>query len=516
MDIIPIEMDDYFAQSPRIIQTSNNNVSASLRSVTPPSMGPIDFDSNMDYPQGPPCMPTARDEYDPAPCDSLKQRVFDRTTNQFYKATCLVLENSPDRAYWLQNRVRKAMFGSVWIGHLLQRPMMSVTDDITHWETTGQVVAVKEVSRQMMAQARQCGSAEDPRKEHAAMQYIYTVMTGGMETPPEAMARTGVMMPQDWLQDEHYCYLIMPYANGGELFDRVGTMGRFSEEEARHWMHQILNCLETLHTAGLTHRDLSLENIMIHNDRAVIIDLGMSLNMPYDQVRQRRLICPHGMAGKMKYMAPEVYNVNNKEGFDGCAIDIWAVGVILFIMLTGEVPWQIPHATDIKFQKFTDGWIEPYLKGQGFQLSGNAYCLLQRMLWLNPRDRLCLHQIRAHPWMNAGGGGIMPSPMQWRSAQKMPEHDQTQEEEDREEEPLTISIAPKTIQRGRYSEDEAVTLSMEDMAALQEKVEKYQRDELRPEEEIATVKPTVLSEEDAYVKKLRAKMTTTTTTPVAE
>ena len=137
--------------------------------------------------------------------------------------------------------VRKAMFGSVWIGHLLQRPMnMAYDDTITHWETTGQVVAIKEVSRQMMTQARACGAAEDPRREHAAMQYVYD-MVGHQEVPAKAMERCGVMMPQDWLQDEHYCYLVMPYCNGGELFDRVGTLGRFSEDEARHWMHQILN-----------------------------------------------------------------------------------------------------------------------------------------------------------------------------------------------------------------------------------------------------------------------------------
>ena len=65
------------------------------------------------------------------------------------------------------------------------------------------------------------------------------------ETPAQAMLRTGVMMPQDWLHDEHYAYLCMPYCNGGELFDRVGSHGRFTEDEARHWMHQILNARTT-------------------------------------------------------------------------------------------------------------------------------------------------------------------------------------------------------------------------------------------------------------------------------
>lgn len=469
-----------------------------MREVTPPSPA-INFDTNMDLAQGPPCHPPARDEYEPQFCDNLKQRVFDG--QQFYKAQCLVLD---DRAYWLQNRVRKAMFGSVWIGHMLQRPQGSFDDNITHWETTGQTVAIKEVSQQMMNQARACGSAEDPRREHAAMQYVYE-MVGHQELPAQAMARTGVMMPQDWLQDEHYCYLVMPYCDGGELFDRVGNLGRFSEEEARHWMHQILNCLETLHTAGITHRDLSLENVMIHQDRAVIIDMGMSLNCPYDQNRQRRLITPQGAAGKMKYMAPEVY-ANVESGFDGMAIDMWAVGVILYIMLTGEVPWQLPHHTDLKFAKFTDGWIEPYLKGQGFPLSANAYCLMQRMLWLNPQDRLCLHQVRAHPWMQMGSfGSPQHGLIEWRCAK----NGDAAEDGERDKSELLEVEAPKRIQRGKYSKDESPTLSMEDMAVMQESVQKYQREEIRPEESFETVDESiVLSEDDAYVKKLRATMET--------
>jgi serine/threonine protein kinase len=259
----------------------------------------------------------------------------------------------------------------------------------------------------------------------------------------------------------------------------------------------------------LTHRDLSLENVMIHQDRAVIIDLGMSLNIPYDQNRQRRMITPQGAAGKMKYMAPEVY-AKHEGGFDGFAIDMWAVGVILYIMLTGEVPWQMPHHTDLKFAKFTDGWIEPYLKGQGFPLSANAYCLLQRMLWLNPQDRLCLHQVRAHPWMQMGSFG---SPQQglirWRSAERSApgEREDAEDEKASYKKSMAKVVPPKSIQRGKYSKDENVTLSLEDMAAMQECVQKYKREELRPEESLEAKSESIeLPEDDAYVKKVRAKL----------
>ena len=257
-----VSHDDSISNSNSNINSQLNSIppfsssGVSIRQVTPPAYQPqpmaqaapvqVDFDHNADYPEGPGLQPPQYEEFDSQPCDSLNQRVFDPATNEFYKATCLLLEHSPDRAYWLQQQVRNAMYGRVWLGQLLQRPAAFGMDaTITHWETTGQRVAIKQASRQLLQKAEELHSAEHPRREHAALTHLAMVATvngtGMLETPAQAMERTGVMMPQDWLHDEHYAYLIMPYCNGGELFDRVGAQGRFSEDEARHWMHQILN-----------------------------------------------------------------------------------------------------------------------------------------------------------------------------------------------------------------------------------------------------------------------------------
>lgn len=211
----------------------------------------LDFDSNADFPDYPNLAsdPVAWEEFDPQPCDRLQQRVLDVSTNTFYKAPMVLLpHHAADRAYWIQQSIRKAIFGQVWIGQVLKRPDETRDgntghvnpDVITHWETTGQCVAIKQLSKQTMGQIAAL-TAENPRREVAAMHHVYLVSTAAQWTPTEAMQRAGVMMPQDWLQDEHYCYSIMPYCDGGELFDRVGSQGRFTEDEARHWMHQILN-----------------------------------------------------------------------------------------------------------------------------------------------------------------------------------------------------------------------------------------------------------------------------------
>ena len=242
---------------------------------------------------------------------------------------------------------------------------------------------------------------------------------------------------------------------------------------------------------------------MIHREKAVIIDLGMSLQIPVDQRNaMRALIKPQGQAGKQKYMAPEVYA--NNDNFDGFAIDMWAVGVILYIMLVGEFPWEMPHPADEKFRYITDGYLEDYLRRRGFPLSPDVLCLLQRMLWLNPRHRLCLQQVRAHPWMSqcsSAGPHVIP----FRSAKRRPAADQDGQEEEEEEKEVTV-LPPEEIQPGRYSgKDDGVP--NDDMETMLTKAEPYTRKELRPEEDLTSVEPTVLTEEDPYVQAHRNKMT---------
>lgn len=262
VDAMQYSMEESPSQSPPFPPhlAHSGMPAATTREVTPTTNLPVtmmqgfmammgdqlDFDHNADFPQdsalaGDPVSWNEM-EFDPQPCDRLQQRVLDVHTNTFYKAPVLLPHHAADRAYWIQRSIRKAIFGQVWIGQVLVRPNHSydASITITHWETCGQTVAIKQLSKQTMGQIGDL-TAENPRREVAAMHHVYLTLTGAQETPADAMQRTGVMMPQDWLQDEHYCYSIMPYCDGGELFDRVGSQGRFTEDEARHWMHQTLN-----------------------------------------------------------------------------------------------------------------------------------------------------------------------------------------------------------------------------------------------------------------------------------
>ncbi|KAL3942778.1 MAG: hypothetical protein SGBAC_003090 [Bacillariaceae sp.] len=347
---------------------------------------------------------------------------------------------SAQNAYWLQRTIREAIYGRVLLAVVLKRrqPELSATNG-AEWEVTGDHCAVKEMSWQHIRREKD-RMVEDPIKEVSSMQYlklffdeyqrasgrIVTDLGSGVMESFQAIRETNVMMPLDLLSDELNMYSIMPYCDGGELFERLDLNERFAEDEARYWMDQVLN------HAGICHRDMSLENLLVHQNGALIIDMGMCLMIPFQDAaaqtvtaafnstssnianpsqipnqpflsgrnKPRLLIRAQGTCGKWMYMSPEIYK--NSEPFDGFAVDMWAAGVILFLMLTGFPPWERACATDERFHYMTAGYMVHMLSEWNIGLSGDAMDLLQRMLFLDPKDRLSLDQVKAHPWMANG------------------------------------------------------------------------------------------------------------------
>lgn len=333
-------------------------------------------------------------------------------------------------AYWLQRELREAIYGSVWQGQILER--IPSNDGSLRWKATAQKVAVKIMDFQKVME-QDSHSAERPLQEIAAMQHLQRFiaqeqfgMSGGeedydasgessvMENVQEqrrkremaiqGMMEHHVMTSLDVLSDDTELYLVMPFCNGGELFDVLEERKSFPESEARFWMKQILRGIETLQKAGMCHRDMSLENILTTSDNlALIIDFGMSIRIPYvntggDGLRQRCLIKPDRPCGKPYYCSPEI--VRSKEPFDGHAVDIWALGPLLFLMVCGFPPWENATPADERFSAFSNGQFAAIARHWNLGLSPDLEDLLQRLFWINPRDRLSLEQVKNHPWMS--------------------------------------------------------------------------------------------------------------------
>ena len=156
----------------------------------------------------------------------------------------------------------------------------------------------------------------------------------------------------------------------------------------------------TTSTATLTN---SLNNMTVGDGGGGIATLSNPIDSEIILAakKQRRfLVRPQGTCGKWIYMSPEIYK--NKESFDAYAVDIWAAGVILFLMLTGFPPWERASQTDERFKYMTGGYLVQMLTEWEIGISSDAMDLLQRMFFIDPKDRLSLEQVRAHPWMVNG------------------------------------------------------------------------------------------------------------------
>lgn len=327
----------------------------------------------------------------------------------------------PQRAYWIGRKLKKAIYGCVRSCTVLKlrdpgrwTAMDGDGGSGGSWEITSEMAAVKIMDWNAVRELRG-RHMEDPVKEVAAMQFI---CLGG--------AHPNVLGSTDVLQDEQYLYSFMPFCSCGELFGYVERDGRFSEPVARFWFRQILNGLYHLQKMGVCHRDISLENILVdQHTRSLIIDLGMCLRVPFladdESVTDvgagtlRLLMAPQGQCGKPNYISPEV--LQNTDPFDGFAIDVWAAGIILFIMLVGLPPFEWANRDDPRFRMITRGGLMTMLNQWRRPISEEAGDLLQNMLREDPAERLSLIEVMDHMWVVSDEAAPPPPPAaeEWRS-----------------------------------------------------------------------------------------------------
>lgn len=316
-----------------------------------------------------------------------------------------------DKAYWLQNTISKCIFGRVRKAVALRR-RVATSEINAEWELTypREECAVKEMIWTRIRRFRQRGENEDPIKEVAAMQFISLL--------PETNERQFVLQQKDLLFDDRYLYSVMPFCNQGELFSVLEKNERFSEDDARFWMIQMLSSLKYMQeVAGICHRDVSLENFMVNVDesghRCLMIDFGMCLRVPhvvdaYNGQHNHLLMPPQGTCGKWFYMSPEIKC--NRYAFDGFKADMWAMGVILYMMLMGSPPFETPTPDDRYFVYITAGHLRRMLMNGGYQFSEEVMDLLQRLLTSDFRQRLSLQETLEHPWISMGNAPPPPPP----------------------------------------------------------------------------------------------------------
>ena len=175
-------------------------------------------------------------------------------------------------------------------------------------------------------------------------------------------------------QDHEKLYLILEYAQGGELFTRMLTERMFSEETASFYMAEMVLALEHLHhTVGVVYRDLKPENCLLDSEGHLLLtDFGLSKVAVDGDYRCR------SMTGTLEYMAPEVIQERHYD----TAVDWWSLGILGFDLLTGSSPFSANNETKIKEKILKSKLVLPYF------LSADAKDLLTRLLRKEPKKRL--------------------------------------------------------------------------------------------------------------------------------
>ncbi|XP_068664241.1 CBL-interacting protein kinase 1-like [Aristolochia californica] len=181
-------------------------------------------------------------------------------------------------------------------------------------------------------------------------------------------------------------FMVLEYVTGGELFDKISLKGRLNETEGRKLFQQLIDAVSYCHDKGVFHRDLKPENVLLDaQGNLKMSDFGLSA-LP-QHFRDDGLL--HTTCGSPNYVAPEV--LANK-GYDGATSDIWSCGVILYVILTGYLPFDDRNLA-VLYHKIFKGetqipkWLSP-----------GARNMIRRILDPNPRTRLTIAQIKADEW----------------------------------------------------------------------------------------------------------------------
>ncbi|XP_038903039.1 serine/threonine-protein kinase SRK2A-like [Benincasa hispida] len=185
--------------------------------------------------------------------------------------------------------------------------------------------------------------------------------------------------------------IVMEYAAGGELFGRICSAGRFSEDEARFFFQQLISGVSYCHSMQICHRDLKLENTLLDGSptpQLKICDFGYSKSaLLHSQ--------PKSTVGTPAYIAPEV--LSRKE-YDGKISDVWSCGVTLYVMLVGAYPFEDPEDPR-NFRKTIARILSvQYSIPDYVRVSVECRNLLSRIFVANPAKRITIQEIKQLPW----------------------------------------------------------------------------------------------------------------------
>jgi serine/threonine protein kinase len=194
--------------------------------------------------------------------------------------------------------------------------------------------------------------------------------------------------------NDGYDHFVFDFCSQGALFDVMEAIPekQFEQHQAQAYFKQIVSGLKFIHAAGFAHRDLSLENILVDDNNACkICDFGLAVDI------SNRCVDP---VGKPFYIAPEVFD--SGIAYDPASADVWSLGIILFILLTGNPPFRVPSELDESYAYVSSFGLHDLIQTWELEdrISDDAEDLLIKMLAIDSSKRCTLHEILLHPFLS--------------------------------------------------------------------------------------------------------------------
>lgn len=192
---------------------------------------------------------------------------------------------------------------------------------------------------------------------------------------------------------QDYLWIAMEMADGGDLFDKIEPDVGVDSDVAQFYFQQLVNAITYLHEeCDVAHRDVKPENILLdRNGNLKLADFGLASRFKRKDGSRR---ISNDQRGSPPYMAPEILH---SEEYYADATDIWSIGILVFVILTGETPWELPSFEDENFELFISNEGNLNL-GPWSRLDFTHLNLLRKILQPDPTKRLTLGSLRQHPW----------------------------------------------------------------------------------------------------------------------
>lgn len=212
------------------------------------------------------------------------------------------------------------------------------------------------------------------------------------------LSHPGIVTVYEWFETPTHLFLVMEVLEGGDLLDFVIRRGSLPEPEARRLFRELCGAIAFLHSEDVVHRDIKPENILltdtVNETHVKLADFGLAKNNVHS--RDCQTFC-----GTPNYFAPEIIGtfrerMGGQPAGYGKPVDLWGLGVVLYIMLSGVPPFEEDEGS--LYEQILQGRFEFDVPAWNV-VTPEAKCMVKQLMTVDPNERLTIEQALTHPWL---------------------------------------------------------------------------------------------------------------------